>query len=548
MANVSVYKCPDGSDFPVEWQDPEDAELSWKWDPIHSPLPLTPLCWDLRKEIGEGFRRAFDVSGAPGYAVLRMFNGFMYSRPALFDGDPQVRAAVAARDAENRIDCILDLWNQQYRPEVEALTRATRAWCDDRLTLKQLVDRFDQVQAARRRLGELHMLTMGPANGAANRFIDFCQAEFGADGEQIASQVTQGFPNKALETGINLWNLSREALGRPAVAAALREGESGLDSLRAVQGGPEFVALVERFLQECGHRSESFMDLSYPQWTEDARFPLFMVRRYLDTPEDQSPAALNDEAIRHRDEKIPEVEKSLAGNPEKLERFRAWRKSATQRTVLLEDHNFYIDQQGWSSARFPCLALGRKLAEQGSIPAVDDVFYLRLNEIQEAAADPTADFAAVVAQRRSDRDYWMRTVPPSLIGAGQHVGNPYLDRFFGPANEEPSTDGVVKGIAASQGIVRGIARVILGLDEVDRLADGEILVTIATAPPWTPLFAIAGGLVTEAGGTLSHAAVVAREYKIPAVVGAKGAISRIPDGALVTLDGTAGTIRIESEA
>jgi pyruvate,water dikinase len=547
VANVSIYKCPDGSDFPVTWQDPQDAEYSWKWDPMHSPLPLTPLCWDLRKEIGEGFRRAFDIIGAPGHAVLFTFNGFMYSRQALFDDDPQVRAAVGKRDAEQRMERILELWNTLYRPEVESLTRATKTWVDDSLTLKQLVDRFDQVRAARRRLGELHMITMGPANGSANRFIDFCQAEFGPDGEQIASQLTQGFPNKALETGINLWELSREALERPAVAAALREGECSLDGLRAVEGGPGFVAIAERFLQEYGHRSESFLDLSYPQWTEDARFPLFMVSRYLDTPEEQSPAALNDEAIRHREEKLQDAEKSFGGDHEKLEQFHGWWQSATQRTILLEDHNFYIDQQGWSSARFPCLALGRKLAEQGSIHAVDDVFYLRLNEIQEAAADPATNYTAAVAQRRSDREHWMRTVPPSLIGSGQPVENPYLDRFFGPANEAVSADGVVKGIAASQGIVRGTARVILGLDQVDRLADGEILVTLATAPPWTPLFAIAGGLVTEAGGTLSHAAVVAREYKIPAVVGAKGATTRIKDGMLITVDGTAGTVRVESE-
>jgi pyruvate,water dikinase len=290
------------------------------------------------------------------------------------------------------------------------------------------------------------------------------------------------------------------------------------------------------------------MDLSYPHWTEAPRFPLFMVRRYLDAPEQQSPAALNDEAVRSREDRLREVEPRFAGVPEKRERFHAWMKSAQQRTVLLEDHNFYIDQQGWASTRFPCLALGRKLAEQGSVPNVEDVFYLRLGEIEEAATGPSRDLSSLVAERRAERDRWMRTVPPSLIGAGQHIENPYLDRFFGPANEMPSADGVVKGVAASQGIVRGIARVILTLDQVDRLAPGEILVTLATAPPWTPLFAVAGGLVTEAGGILSHAATVAREYKIPAVVGAKGALARIPDGAIVTLDGTAGTVRIESEA
>jgi pyruvate,water dikinase len=120
-----------------------------------------------------------------------------------------------------------------------------------------------------------------------------------------------------------------------------------------------------------------------------------------------------------------------------------------------------------------------------------------------------------------------------------------LARFFGPTLAEPQRDGVIKGIGASAGIVRGTARLVRTLDEVDRLSRGEILVTYATAPPWTPLFAIAAAVVTDTGGMLSHCAVVAREYGIPAVVGSKTATQRIADGALITVDGTAGTVRME---
>jgi pyruvate,water dikinase len=120
-----------------------------------------------------------------------------------------------------------------------------------------------------------------------------------------------------------------------------------------------------------------------------------------------------------------------------------------------------------------------------------------------------------------------------------------LERFFGSFDEEPEVDGIVKGAAGAPGVIRGTARVVLTLGEVDRLAPGEILVTYATAPPWTPLFAVAGGVVTDAGGVLSHCAVVAREYGIPAVVGTRKGTARIRDGMTITVDGSNGIVRLD---
>jgi pyruvate,water dikinase len=120
-----------------------------------------------------------------------------------------------------------------------------------------------------------------------------------------------------------------------------------------------------------------------------------------------------------------------------------------------------------------------------------------------------------------------------------------MQRFFGPVANEPLGEGAFRGVAGSSGTVRGTARLVLTLDDIDRLAPGEILVTYATAPPWTPVFAIAGGIVTDIGGTLSHCAVVAREYGIPAVVGTRVATATIQDGQLITVDGTNGIVRLE---
>jgi pyruvate,water dikinase len=137
--------------------------------------------------------------------------------------------------------------------------------------------------------------------------------------------------------------------------------------------------------------------------------------------------------------------------------------------------------------------------------------------------------------------------PPPALGTRPPVeeDNPMVSKFFGAPPPENPDPRIINGNAASAGKVTATARVILTLDDADRLRPGEILVCPATMPPWTPLFAVAAGVVTDHGGVLSHTAIVAREYQIPAVVGTKVATTLISDGQTITVDGTAGTVKLE---
>ena len=119
-------------------------------------------------------------------------------------------------------------------------------------------------------------------------------------------------------------------------------------------------------------------------------------------------------------------------------------------------------------------------------------------------------------------------------------------RFFGGPLPEAREANEVRGNPGSSGKVTGTARVILTIADAGRLQQGEILVTATTSPPWTPFFATAGGIVTDTGGAISHCAIVAREYGIPAVVGAAGATARIKDGQTIEVDGDEGAVRILS--
>jgi phosphoenolpyruvate synthase/pyruvate phosphate dikinase len=120
-------------------------------------------------------------------------------------------------------------------------------------------------------------------------------------------------------------------------------------------------------------------------------------------------------------------------------------------------------------------------------------------------------------------------------------------KFFGTPPQPPREPGVLEGSPGSPGVVRGRARVLRSLSEAAEIQQGEVLVAETTAPPWTPLFATAAAVVTDTGGILSHCAVVAREYRIPAVVGAAMATATIRDGQTVEVDGDAGIVRVLSE-
>lgn len=513
---------------------------------MHQPTPLTPLAWDLLQHKRAGMMRGADATGR--YMSTEMFsaNGYAFTRaiPPL-DGELELLELVAARDTERRLGQLLMLWEEQYRPEVEALTRSLREWAQPGNSLVDLVHRFDEVNAVAARLGELHTLSFGMTGLAMQRFEDFCVSELGEVGAEIARDAAAGQPNKSIESAAALWGLSREALARTAVAQLLADTTATefAEGLDAVEGGAEFHALLDEFLVVYGQRNESFSELVFPTWREDPRFVMFTLRSYAGLPDDQSPTAMHERTIARRIERTDEARGQLS--PAKFREFLDAQRIAWQRTILLEDHNYYIDQRGFSTLRMPCLAIGERLRTAGVIDAADDVFYMYRADIVRASADRSTKFQSTVRERREQRERWLRTLPPNVIGEGNIQTNPQMEAFLGPIEPEPAELGIVRGQAASPGVVRGTARVVRTLAEVEKLQAGDVLVTYATAPPWTPLFAVASAIITDAGGPTSHAAIVAREFGITAVVGTKSATARIEDGMVVTVDGNTGLVSIE---
>jgi pyruvate,water dikinase len=183
------------------------------------------------------------------------------------------------------------------------------------------------------------------------------------------------------------------------------------------------------------------------------------------------------------------------------------------------------------------------MVDGGALEHALDVFYLHVEEIKDHANHMERKYQSLVTERRAERKSWMHVLPPVVIGGDAPLaltttGSSVVGRDLSKAVS-------VKGLPASAGTVVGTARVILSLGDSYRLSPGEILVTYATSPPWTPLFVIAAAVVTDAGGPLAHCAVVAREYGLPAIVGTGNATSCIEDGMTIRVDGTTGIVTLE---
>jgi pyruvate,water dikinase len=195
---------------------------------------------------------------------------------------------------------------------------------------------------------------------------------------------------------------------------------------------------------------------------------------------------------------------------------------------------------GWPLMRRALARLGESCVRRGVIGRAEDVYFLERSEIFA-----TESRASSVAERRTAWARNRKLSPPLVVGKLPTVVQKMQDDAIGAMRTTTEhAEGALEGMPASAGRADGVARVILDLADADRLGDGEILVTSATTPAWTPLFARAAAVVTDGGSLAAHASLVAREYGIPAVVAVGVATRRIIDGERITVDGSAGVVEV----
>ena len=352
--------------------------------------------------------------------------------------------------------------------------------------------------------------------------------------------VLRGLPhNITTEMDLELWQLAVSIGDDPASRGeflAKRPEELSAEYL-AGKLPPQAQAGVRGFLARYGHRAVAEIDLGMPRWSEQPDHILGMISNYLrvEDPE-QAPDRQFARAAEHAEDRIRSlVARARVRSPWRARALELSLRRVRQLAGLRELPKFYIVEVLGEMHR-QLDRIGADLASAGSIATADDVFFLDFDEIRVGLRG--ADLHGIVADRRQlyAIELRRRRIPRLLLSDGTDVEAAMMAKS--PAS------GALTGTPASAGTATGKVRVIL--DPVGaHLEPGEILVAPSTDPGWTPLFLTAGALVMEMGGVISHGAVVAREYGIPAVVGVPDATTRLHTGQSVTVDGAAGTIRTE---
>jgi len=306
-----------------------------------------------------------------------------------------------------------------------------------------------------------------------------------------------------------------------------------------LKGGNFFLQELQNFLKTYGHRSPKY-EISHKTWIEEPKMVIELMNQYI---QNELPDPKNGEK-RQSVERKKTLKKCLATlSFFKRYLFKKVVKNAQIYFQQRENQQFYIMMQLPISRRL-LLEIGKRLVAKKKIKKESDIFFFtpkeivsiisKLNNLPFDLESYRENTLEIVEKRKSEMQAFQAMNPPVYLGLEKKEEN----------NKNFDKKNIIKGIPASKGKVIGRVKIILTPDNFNQLKKGEILVTPATTPAWTPLFGIVSGLITDYGGLLSHSGVVAREYGLPAVVGTSNATQVLKDGDTVSLNGETGDIII----
>lgn len=361
----------------------------------------------------------------------------------------------------------------------------------------------------------------------------------------------RGYKSKAFEGVLVLYALAREATKSEEIRCIFEQEESSevLSSLEKNHMGQQFLAKLGSYLERFGHQVSS-IDLVFPTLEEET-IHLIPILRYYIMGEIKDPSEKLSVQVTQREHAVAEVLRKLRRAPLRRRIFQ-WLLNRTQELARRREDTAFSFQLGWPLMRKALLELGHRLKTIGLIPQSDDVFFLTKDELWRAVRDleekrPVENRLGELAKERRARWEWLRRLsPPDRIPSAEHPSwKRKGPKYWGEGGLFRSPSGnQLLGIGVSSGQASGYARVLLTPDDFHKLRRGNILVTVATTPVWTPLFTIASAVVTEVGGIASHASIVAREYGIPAVVATGVATRVIKDDQIIVVDGSRGVVYI----
>ncbi|HET9772239.1 MAG TPA: rifamycin-inactivating phosphotransferase, partial [Acidimicrobiia bacterium] len=360
--------------------------------------------------------------------------------------------------------------------------------------------------------------------------------------KNAADTLTQSVPdNVTSEMGLALLDVADVIRPHPDVVAFLEQVEDDgfLDELAEIEGGREARDAIGGWLERYGMRCVGEIDITRPRWSEH---PAALVPLILGNVRNFAPGAAGrrfevgrqaaekkEQELLERLRALPDGERKAEETKQKIDRVRTF--------IGYREYPKYGMISRYFVYKQALLEEAERLVQAGVLGDGEDIFHLTFAELHDVVRTNTVDGELIRRRKDEFRTYEALTPPRVLTSDGEAIDGAY--------RRDDLPAGALVGLAVSAGTVEGRARIILDIADAD-LEPGDILVTAFTDPSWTPLFVAVAGLVTEVGGLMTHGAVIAREYGLPAVVGVEHATRRIEDGQRIRLHGTDGYVEILS--
>jgi phosphohistidine swiveling domain-containing protein len=561
-------------DFPIEWESDFEKKLFWVYDDLHCPHPLSPMYYEIGGwwlTCDHMFRR-FGTPFAVDW-IAKNVNGYLYTAAVPADHGFKVDAMEYgarygarvpldpnyASEIGTYLNAVLptyghkfvEWWRTRLVPEMERNFAYLEGMLDkqDEMSLMELAVLLEDAIDVHDRHWKIHWMLNFAQLSATLNLRAVMEKTHGKIDEALLGRLQNSANDRNWDSIEALWKMKEEAKSDPELAQAFKHETAGeiIAALNESERGKRFIAeRVKPYQKEFGWHAVWSHEFIFPTVYEKMEPVIELIRGYVETdydyPKTVGALAADIEAA------AQEILEGLEG--EALEEMRAANEINLKMAPLTPDHHFYIDQGANAHVRLVLVAIGKKIVAEGALDAPDDVVFLTYNQLRVLMGDPAGmDARKIVAERKAEREksYTMR--PKEWIGTAteSQLAFPYLNLWGFPDKfhrKESEVAGEINGIGASPGVVEGIARVVLREDQFDDVRAGDILVCQMTNPAWVVLFTKIVGLVTDAGGTVSHPAVLSREFGIPAVVGTSVATQQISTGDRVRINGQSGVVEI----
>ena len=555
--SVKLWDSVPGYDFNEKIDVPEMH--SYFHDGVHSVPRLTPsYSWFYGRYNPYGSQYACETLSMPrckGWAQ-KIKDGSTYVAMHILRDEAEIDKRTA-KFKEALVPWIEDFdgkW-EGYKNELMAIYGRLKSVDLERATNIELIHHLWDLISAYRRMWEIHFLGMYVSYSAIS-LLEGLVARFGLTVESPEFQnMIRGFDNKAFQVDKQLGEFSQAAI-KSGLSDIFNNNKAGdvLPKLEGSEAGRKWKKDFHKFLQEEGWRMVRMMDFNEPYWLEDPSAAISVIQNLVKKGVGYDLDEVRSKLVKEREQAIKELLKKVPDNEK--EWFRALINLGGKASSYSEEHDLYCELYLHALVRRGLLGIGRRLVQAGTLDRPDDTLFLNPDEIEQVMLAPEFHKLQYIANRR--RAQWeemkFKETPPVFTdraGFNEAVGMDLipsedviiLKLVVGEMPRvRPELKADIYGVCGAPGVAEGPARVIMTYEQLKEVKPGEILVCPGTNPAWTPIFGIVKGVVADRGGTLTHTAIVGREYGLPTIVNSFEGTTKIKTGMKIRVNATEGTI------